>query len=101
MATQSHLLRRIRTASRHRPWSSATHWTLCPAASNRIVSARCRSRQSAPFLMIALRQSRSLSANSIRATRATAPSSFHVSQCRVYGKATCRDALMPRVILLG
>lgn len=78
----SHLRRRIRTASRHSPCASATDWTLCPTASSRIVSARSRSRQSAPFLIIALRPSRSLSPNSIGATRATGPPSFHTTQCR-------------------
>ena len=80
----SHLRRRTRTASRHSLCCSATDCTLYPAASNKIVSARSRSRQSAPFLMISIRHSRSLSSNSIGATRATALSSVHIPECREF-----------------
>lgn len=80
----SHLRRRTRTASRHKPCCSATDWTLCPAASNKIVSARSRSRQSLPFFRIPIRHSCSLSLNSIGATRATALSSFHIPECREF-----------------
>ena len=60
-----HFRRRSRIASGFTPCCSATATTVWPSDSIKMVSARSRSRQSLPFLMINWSWSRSLSLNSI------------------------------------